>query len=349
MISSADKDFPLQENISRRIVLAQRPEGAPTPEDFRYEEVACAELQDGQISIEVQTFSLDPYMRGRMSPRKSYAAATNVGDVMPAEGVGIVAESRSELFAPGQLVLAATGWQSRAIVDAKAARLVSIGELHQSAALGILGMPGFTAYAGLKKLGRVSSGETLVVAAATGPVGSAVGQLAKLAGARVVGIAGGPEKCGLLMQEFGFDVALDHKSEDFANDLARACPDGIDVYFENVGGKVFEAVLPLLNTYARIPVCGVISQYNEPLAEESAYSTQGLLRLILNKSLEIRGFINDEFRSELWDEFQKQMQANVAAGQVRFLEDFVDGIENAPKAFMGMLEGKNLGKLLIRV
>lgn len=339
----------MHKKISRRIVLARRPQGAPTAEDFRCEEIACPELQDGQVLVEVQTFSLDPYMRGRMSGRKSYAAATNIGEVMPAEGVGIVVESRSELFAPGQQVLAGTGWQSNAVVDAKSTSKVSIGGLHPSTALGVLGMPGFTAYAGLKKLGRVKSGETLVVAAATGPVGSAVGQLGKLAGARVIGIAGGPEKCEVLLNEFGFDVALDHTSEDFANDLAQACPEGIDVYFENVGGKIFEAVLPLLNKYSRIPVCGVISQYNEASTEPSAYTTQELLRLILNRSLEIRGFINDEFRSELWEEFQQQMLAYVEADQIRFLEDFVDGIENAPNAFMGMLEGKNFGKLLVRV
>lgn len=335
--------------MSRRIVLARRPQGAPEYDDFRLEEVACPGLQEDQLLVEVKTFSLDPYMRGRMSARKSYASSTNIDEVMPCEAVGVVLESNSRRFKPGQTVTAPTGWQTHAVVDAKNVRLVPDNGLPAGSALGVLGMPGFTAYAALKKLGRVKAGETLVVAAAAGPVGSAVGQLAKMVGARVIGIAGGAVKCEMLIQELGFDAALDHRSPNFAEELGLLCPDGIDVYFENVGGKIFEAVLPLLNKYARVPVCGMISQYNEAVVPPGDYSTQQFLRLILNQSLEIRGFINDEFRAELWEEFQSEMLDHVHSGSVVFREDHVDGIEQAPAAFIGLLEGKNLGKLLVNV
>ncbi len=333
---------------STRIVLASRPDGAPTPDNFRTEVVDLPEVGDGQISLRVVYLSLDPYMRGRMSTAKSYAAHVELGDVMVGGTVGQVVESRFDGLEPGDYVLAGAGWQSHAVVDGSAVRRLDPETAPISTALGVLGMPGFTAYSGLLKIGQPKEGETVVVAAATGPVGSAVGQIAKLKGARAVGIAGGSEKCRALLDEFGFDAAIDHRDPDFADRLAEAVPDGIDVYFENVGGPVQEAVWPLLNTYARIPVCGLVAQYNGADLNRKD-RLPGLFNSILTKSLTIRGFIQSEFVKEMYGDFLREASAWVRDGKLRYREDIVDGLENAPEAFIGMLEGKNFGKMLVRV
>lgn len=332
-----------------RIVLAERPHGTPTAATFRTEQAELPALADGELLVGHRYISLDPYMRGRMSAGKSYAAPTPVGDVLPAETVSEVLESRHPDFAPGQLVVAYGGWQSAAVVPGAHARAVAANGLPASTALGVLGMPGFTAYAGLAEIGRVREGETLVVAAAAGPVGATVGQLARAAGARAVGIAGGPRKCAYLVEDLGFDAAIDHRSEDFGERLAAACPDGVDVYWENVGGRVLEAVLPLMNLYGRLPVCGLVSQYNATGDAAGPDRLPGLMRTVLNRSLTIRGFIQTEFRARHWDAFQRDMAALVGDGTVKYREDVVDGLENAPQAFIGLLEGRNHGKLLIRV
>jgi NADPH-dependent curcumin reductase CurA len=260
-----------------------------------------------------------------------------------------VLESRTAELAPGDWVLSYSGWQSRAVADRSHVRRLDPSVAPVSTALGVLGMPGFTAYAGLLQIGRPREGETVVVAAATGPVGSAVGQIARVKGARAVGIAGGPEKVAALRDEFGFDVALDHRAPDFADRLAAAVPDGIDVYFENVGGHVTRAVLPLLNRFARMPVCGLVADYNATAAPEGPDRLPGFMRLVLTRSLAVRGFIQDEFVRDHHADFLRDMAAWVREGRVRYREDVVDGLENAPEALRGMLRGTNFGKLLVRV
>lgn len=331
-----------------RVVLASRPEGRPSAENFRFEEHTVPRPAEGQMLLEVLYLSLDPYMRGRMSAAKSYTKPVEVGGLMEGGTVARVLESKHPRFAVGDLVLSYSGWQSHALSDGTGVRKLDAAFAPVSTSLGVLGMPGFTAYVGLRNIGKPKAGETLVVAAATGPVGSAVGQIARMQGARTVGVAGGPEKCAALRDEFGFDVALDHRSPTFAAELRAACPKGVDVYFENVGGAVFDAVLPLLNTYARIPVCGLVSYYNSTSAPEGPDRVPRLMREILTRSLTLRGFIQWEYLDQEPD-FLREMGAWVKDGRVRYREDVVDGLENAPEAFIGLLEGRNFGKLLVRV
>lgn len=334
---------------STRIVLASRPEGAPTAENFRLEAATLPDLQDGQVLLRIVYLSLDPYMRGRMSTAKSYAAPMEIDDVMVGGTVGQVIESRYAGLEAGDYVLSYSGWQTHALARGETLRKLDPEAAPLSTALGVLGMPGFTAYAGLLRIGDPKPGETVAVAAASGPVGSAVGQIARAKGARAVGIAGGPDKCAHLRDELGFDAAIDHRAPDFAEQLAAAAPDGIDVYFENVGGKVADAVLPLLNTYARVPVCGLAAQYNATAAPEGIDRLPGFFGQVLVKSLTIRGFIQTEFVAEMQADFQQDMSAWVREGKVRYREDLVEGIENAPAAFRGLLDGKNFGKLVVRV
>jgi NADPH-dependent curcumin reductase CurA len=339
----------MTDQTSRKIVLASRPQGRPTAENFRVETGPIPTPADGEVLVQVKFLSLDPYMRGRMSDAKSYAEPVPVGQVMEGGTVAEVLESRDANFRQGDIVLAYAGWQSHAVVKGKALRKVDTGTEPISTAVGVLGMPGFTAFSGLLTIGQPKAGETVVVAAATGPVGSAVGQIAKIKGARAVGIAGGPKKVAALRDTYGFDVALDHKAPDFAEQLKKACPDGIDVYFENVGGAVWEAVLPLLNNFARIPVCGLVSGYNaQGGAMEGPDRMPGLMRDVLTKRLTIRGFIQTDFKDQM-PQFEKEMKAWIADGSVKYVEDVVDGLENAPDAFIGLLEGKNFGKLVVKV
>ncbi|MFE7423291.1 NADP-dependent oxidoreductase [Rhodococcus sp. NPDC057529] len=334
---------------STRIVLASRPDGAPTADNFRLEAVNLPDPTDGQVLIRVIYLSLDPYMRGRMSDAESYADPVEIDEVMVGGTVGQVVDSRHPDFAAGDYVLGYAGWQSHAVVDGNHLRALDRDAAALSTAVGVLGMPGFTAYSGLLKIGQPTAGETVVVAAASGPVGSAVGQIAKLRGARAVGIAGGPEKCAYLLDELGFDAAVDHRSPTFAEDLRAACPDGIDVYFENVGGAVAAAVLPLLNLYARVPVCGLIAQYNDTEAPEGPDRLPGFFSRVLVKSLTIRGFIQSEFVSEMYADFQRDVSGWIREGRFAYREDVVDGLENAPAAFIGLLRGSNFGKLVVRV
>src|SRR5580700_7186500 len=247
---------------ARQVVLAARPQGKPLLTDFRLEETAVPTPGPGQVLLQVQYLSLDPYMRGRMDDRKSYAPPTPLGDVMPGESVATVVASHHPAYSAGDVVLAQTGWRTHALSDRADLRKLDPAVAPVTTGLGVLGMPGFTAYAGLHVIGKPAPGETVVVAAASGPVGSLVGQLAKIAGARAVGIAGGPEKCAYVKDELRFDAAIDHRDTDFAANLTAACPDGIDVYFENVGGAIWQAVLPLLNKFARVPVSGLVAEYN---------------------------------------------------------------------------------------
>ncbi|MGH3443964.1 MAG: NADP-dependent oxidoreductase [Nocardioidaceae bacterium] len=335
-----------------QIRLASRPVGEPEEANFETRVEELPPLTEDQLLLRTLYLSLDPYVRGRMSAAKSYAASLEVGDVIVGGTVCEVAESRNPDYAAGEIVLAYTGWQTHAISGGRGLRRLDPDVAPVSTALGVLGMPGFTAYAGLLEIGRPKPGETVVVAAATGPVGSAVGQIAKLKGARAVGIAGGQEKCAALLDEFGFDAAIDHRADSFAEDLAAAAPQGIDVYFENVGGRVAAAVVPLLNTYARMPVCGLVAGYNATAptsAAEGPDRLPGFMRTVLTKSLTVRGFIQDEFTAAYGARFVEEMGGWVREGSVRYREDVVDGLENAPAAFAGMLRGANFGKLLVRV
>lgn len=330
------------------IVLASRPDGTPTPENFRVEQVDLRDPRDGEVELRVLYLSLDPYMRGRMSAAKSYAEPVPVGGVMEGETVCEVVRSSSPAIRPGDTVRAMTGWCNHAVVDAGRVRPVKTHGAPASTALGVLGMPGFTAYGGMKVIGQPKPGETVVVAAASGPVGSLVGQMAKLAGCRAVGIAGGRDKCDYVRDELGFDAVVDHRSREFARELTEACPKGVDVYFENVGGHVWDAVFPLLNTYARIPVCGLIAQYNEA-AGANEDRLPALMSAILRRSLLLRGFINTEFLGTHYEAFQNEIGPLVASGRIKYKEDIVDGLENASSAFIGMLSGSNFGKLLVKV
>ena len=333
---------------SHQIVLASRPIGEPILQDFRLEEVPIPDVGEGEVSLRVLFLSLDPYMRGRMSDTKSYAAPVPVNGVMEGETVCEITESKHSKFRPGDVVRARTGWKTHAVLNGDALKPVITGGAPLTTALGVLGMPGFTAYSGMKLLGKPKAGETVVVAAASGPVGSLVGQLARLAGARAVGIAGGSEKCAYVTDALGFDTAIDHRSKDFAAELEAACPNGIDVYFENVGGHVWDAVLHLLNRFSRVPVSGLIANYNDP-ESTGPDKLPATMSAILRRSILMRGFINYEFENDHYDAFLSELAPKVAAGEIKYREDIVDGLERAPGAFIGMLSGKNFGKLLVRV
>jgi NADPH-dependent curcumin reductase len=339
----------MAKKIARQIVLAARPQGKPQLTDFRLEETAIPAPSTGQVLLQVQYLSLDPYMRGRMDDRKSYAEPVPLGGVMEGESVATVIESRHPGYKDGDVVLARTGWRTHALSDRPDLRKLDPAVAPVTTGLGVLGMPGFTAYAGLRVIGKPKPGETVVVAAASGPVGSLVGQLAKIGGARAVGIAGGPEKCAYVKNELCFDAAIDHRDSDFASKLAAACPNGIDVYFENVGGAIWQAVLPLLNKFARVPVSGLIAQYNGVGKGDGIDRLPATMREILSKSLTVRGFINYDFAAEHYPAFLREVGAGIADGRIRYREDFVDGLENAPETFIGMLEGRNFGKLIVRV
>lgn len=336
-------------SVSTQIRLARRPEGEPGDDVFDFVEHELPALNEGQLLLRVVYLSLDPYMRGRMSDAPSYATPIEVGGVLEGGTVCVVEESRNPDWETGDLVLSYSGWQTHAISDGRGLRRLDPSAVPVSTALGVLGMPGFTAYAGLLEIGRPKPGETVVVAAATGPVGSAVGQIAKVKGARAVGIAGGEEKRRALLDEFGFDVALDHRSPTFAEDLKAAVPDGIDVYFENVGGQVSREVFKRMNLYGRVPVCGLVADYNATSAPEGPDRQPGFMRLVLVKSLTVRGFIQSEFTKTHGRDFVRDMSSWVADGSVRYREDVVEGLEATPEAFRGLLTGRNFGKLLVRV
>ncbi len=335
--------------ITDRIVLASRPDGAPVAGNFRREQAALPALRDGQVLLRNRYLSLDPYMRGRMDEGPSYAAPVAIGAVMEGRTVSEVLDSRQPGLEPGTRVVAPGGWQTYAVVDAAGiTRRLQFDGLPLSTALGVYGMPGFTAYAGLEEIGRVQAGETLVVAAASGPVGATVVQLAKQRGARVIGIAGGEAKC-TYVHSIGADVALDHHAEDFAARLRAAAPDGIDVYFENVGGKVFNAVLPLLNDFARIPVCGTIATYNaRGVTLPDPDRLPDFIGQVLRQRLTVRGFIQADFIA-LFPRFEQEMGQWLRDGTVRYREDIVQGLDAAPEAFFGLLQGRNFGKLVVQL
>ncbi|MGE9269373.1 MAG: NADP-dependent oxidoreductase [Verrucomicrobiales bacterium] len=333
----------------RRFVLSERPVGEPTLDTLRLESVPVPSLGEGEILLRTEYLSLDPYMRGRMSDEPSYAPPVALGSVMVGGTVARVEESRLEGFEVGEWVLSSNGWQDYSVSDGTGVIRLGSNPEHPSWALGVLGMPGFTAWAGLIEIGKPSPGETLVVAAATGPVGATVGQIGKILGCRVVGVAGGAEKCTHAVETLGFDACLDHKSEGFGEDLVKATPDGIDVYFENVGGKVFDAVLGQLNPAARVPLCGLVSQYNAKSLPDGPDRMGWLMGQLLRKRIRLHGFIIFEDFGHLYPEFAGQMTDWVESGKIQYREEVIDGLEKAPEAFIGLLRGESFGKRVIRV
>ncbi len=341
--------MPDAQTINRRILLNARPKGTPTAQDFRLDEQPCPAPGAGEVLTQTLFLSLDPYMRGRMSDAPSYAAPVALGDVMVGGTVSRVLASRNEAFKAGDLVLGFAGWQQYVVSGGKGLTRLEAGLAKPELALGVLGMPGFTAYMGLLDIGQPKAGETVVVAAASGAVGSAVGQIARIKGCRAVGIAGGADKCRYVVEELGFDACIDHHGADLPARLAAACPKGIDVYFESVGGPVFDAVMPLLNARARIPVCGMIAAYNDTALPAGPDRLGLLMGLILRKRIRMQGFIIFDDYGPRFGEFFAQMSAWVKEGKIRHREDIVDGLEKAPEAFIGLLKGKNFGKLLVKV
>lgn len=328
--------------MNQQIILRERPEGWVTPEHFSLIESPMPSPSDGEILVRNHWLSLDPYMRSRISAAKSYAQGVEPGQLMVGGTVGEVIESRSERFKPGDMVLAATGWQLFASLSAKQALKLEGDDVPITAYLGVIGMPGITAWTGLMTICEPKAEETVVVDAASGAVGSVVGQLAKSVGCRVVGIAGGPEKCNYVTSELGFDACIDHKAADFEKNLDQALPNGIDCLFENVGGAIFETLLPRMNVFSRIALCGMVSEFNRP-----PYAHHALRSILINR-VKLQGFIVSD-HMQTWPAIRQELRERVANGQIKFRESITQGLANAPAAFVGMLKGENFGKQLVKL
>jgi hypothetical protein len=329
-------------DTNRRVLLKRRPEGMPVPEDFAVVDGPIPDPGEGQVLLRGLYLSLDPYMRGRISGQRSYAKPTEIGEVIEGRVVGQVAHSRHANFREGDYASGGYGWQTYSAVDGGALTRLDPAAAPISTALGILGMPGLTAYVGLKTIGQPKSGETAVISAASGAVGAVAGQLAKRDGCRVVGIAGGADKCRYVTEELGFDACLDHRG-DLGAALDAACPDGIDVYFENVGGAVQRAAFPRLNDFGRMIMCGMISEYNDTEPRPGPSLVQAV-----RKRLRIQGFIVSD-HAALRPEYLAMAAPLVRSGALKYREDVVDGIDHAPAAFIGLLQGKNFGKLIVKL
>jgi NADPH-dependent curcumin reductase len=334
--------------ISTRVTLAKRPIGEPDDSCFHFEERETRPLEDNCILIKVLWLSLDPYMRGRMNDTKSYAEPTKIGEVMTGESAGVVVESKSPKYKVGDYVTAYTGWQTYFVADANQPRVrpVDLNNGTLSAHLGVVGMPGRTGYWGLLEVGKPKAGETLVVAAASGAVGSVVGQVAKILGVRAIGVAGGPDKCRYVKEELGFDECIDHRAADFETKLAAACPKGVDIYFENVGGTVSEAVAKLFNPGSRAPICGFVSAYNA--ADPTAVRTPFQIFAAAKNIPEHRFFVVSEWDNR-WLEATTQLGKWVKEGKIKYRESIGVGIRNAPELFRGLLKGRNFGKQLVKI
>ena len=342
--------MPQESNSNRRVVLAQRPNGLPDKSTLKLETTVLPQAGPGEMLLRTSYLSLDPYMRGRMNDTKSYAEPVKLGEVMTGQVVTQVVDTNCDGFEAGDYVLAGSGWQDYAVSDGVGIRNLGKSPENPSWFLGILGMPGYTAYAGLLKIGEPKPGETVVVAAASGPVGATVGQIAKLKGCRVVGIAGGSEKCAHVVENLGFDACIDHKADNFSDQLKAACPDGVDVYFENVGGRVLYAVLPLLNAFARMPVCGVVSWYNLTGLPDGPDFGPAIMGTILRMKVKVEGFIIfDSFPASLFKDFVRDMSGWLESGQVQYKEQVVDGLEHAPAALNDLLLGNCFGKMVVKV
>jgi NADPH-dependent curcumin reductase CurA len=328
---------------NQQILLARRPTGAVEEGNFRLVETDVPEPGEGQFLVRNLYLSLDPYMRGRMSEAKSYAKPTEVGQVMGGAGVGEVVASRHPKFRPGDKVEGPFGWQLYALSDGKGVRKLEDLGLPLSAYLGVLGMPGVTAYVGLLDIGQPKAGETVVVSAASGAVGGVVGQIAKIQGCRAVGIAGGAEKCRVAVEELGYDACIDYKAGRLDEELRRAVPGGVDVYFDNVGGEITDAVLLRMNPFSRIPLCGLISEYQYP-------EPRGLrnVRSLLINRIKLQGFLVSD-NLHRWPAALADLARWVSEGRIKYRETVAEGLRNAPAAFIGMLSGKNLGKQVVKL
>ena len=337
------------ERINRRWVLAKRPVGEPTEDCFELQECPVPELAEGEILVEVHFLSLDPYMRGRMRDAKSYAEPLKIGEVITGESAGVVVESKSEHWSAGDTLTIHQGWQSLITTAGDSPSLLPADTklAPLSAWVGVVGMPGRTAYFGLQRVGKPKAGETLVVSAASGAVGSVVGQIGKIRGLRVVGVAGGPEKCTYCTDELGFDACIDYKAGNLEENLAAACPDGVDIYFENVGGEVTRAVSRLLNPGARVPICGFVSLYN---SEERMEDVETPFTVLANLPTppEHRFFLVREWYDE-WLDGSRELARWIQSGKLKYRETISDGIESAPAGFRGLLNGENFGKQLVRI
>ena len=328
---------------NKRVVMASRPQGWVTEANFRIESAPVPEPREGEVLVKNLWLSLDPYMRGRMNDQKSYAAKQEIGEVMVGQTVGEVLESKNPKFKKGDHVLTPLGWQQYGVSDGKGLSKIDVGRAPASAFLGVLGMPGVTAWVGLLDICQPKAGETVVVSAASGAVGSVVGQIAKLKGCRAVGIAGGKVKCDYVTKELGFDACVDYKAGRLNDELKAATPGGIDCYFENVGGEILDAVLRRMNPFSRIAVCGLISQYNA----SDPYGVKSIASILVNR-IKVQGFIVSD-RMELWAKALPELTQWVAAGRIKYRESVTEGLENAPRAFIGLLKGENFGKQLIKV
>ena len=348
-INTDNAKLPQNRQQNRQFTLASRPVGAPTVENFNLIATEIPTPGKGEVLLRTVYLSLDPYMRGRMSDAKSYAEPVAIDEVMVGGAVCCVEQSLNDNFQVGDLVVAYTGWQDYALSNGDELLKLPKELALPSYALGVLGMPGLTAYMGLLDIGQPKTGETVVVAAASGAVGSLVGQIAKLQGCRVVGIAGSSEKCSYVTGTLGFDACLNHKDENLAQQLAEQCPNGIDIYFENVGGAVFDAVMPLLNASARVPLCGLISQYNATELPSGPDRMSQLMGLLLVKRIKMQGFIVFDDYGHRYNEFSQAMGQWLAQGKISYREDKVHGLEQAANAFIGLLQGENFGKLVVEV
>ena len=334
-------------DLNPRILLARRPKGPPVPEDFRFDAAPIPDPAEGEVLIRHRFLSLDPYQRGRMDDAKSYAKPVEIGGVMECGAVGQVAASRDPRFREGDWVLGGFGWQTWSLRPGKVLIAIDPKEAPPSTALGILGMPGLTAWVGLKDIGEPKAGETLVVSAASGAVGQAVGQLGKIAGCRVVGVAGGTAKCAFVKEELRLDAAVDHRG-DLEAQLDAACPDGVDIYWENVGGAVQAAVFPRFRDFGRMVMCGMIAQYNTTSGAAATGAAVGPnLGPVVRKRLRIQGFIVSDTGWPRYAQFRAEMLGHIAAGRLHWKEDVVHGLAAAPAAFIGLLEGRNFGKLIV--
>ena len=329
--------------MNKQVVLASHPEGAVTPDNFRFVEAPAAKPGAGEVLVRNEWLSLDPYMRGRMSPAKSYAKGVEVGEVMVGQTVGEVLESADPAFKPGDKVLTSLGWQLLGVAKAADIHKIDASRVPASYYLGILGMPGITAWFGLHEIGQPKAGDTLVVSAASGAVGSVVGQLGKIAGCRVVGIAGGKAKCDYVRDELGFDAVVDYKAGNLEADLRAAVPKGVDVYFENVGGEILDAMLARMRLFSRIIVCGLISEYNA--TEPYGYKR---LRSVLVNRIKMQGMIVFDWKDR-YGEAIKGLAGYLADGRLKYRESIVEGLENAPRGLIGLLKGENFGKQLVRL
>lgn len=335
-------------SINKQVHLVSRPTNGVALENFALVEAPISQPADGQVLLRTIFLSLDPYMRGRMYAGANYASSTALNAPMIGETVSRVVTSRHADFSEGDFVISAHGWQEFALSDGADLEKIDPDIAPISTALGVLGMPGMTGYAGLLRHGQPKAGETVVVSAASGAVGSMVGQVAKIKNARAVGIAGGPDKCRYLIEELGFDAAVDHRAPDLAGQLAAACPDGIDIYYDNVGGQITATIIDQLNTYARILVCGTIAVDRNQPQNLDLPDMQTLLSHALVKQLTIRGFMVWSM-SDMKDAFRADVSSWIKEGKIVYKQHIVDGLENAPEAFLGLFTGTNFGKLLIRV